>query len=102
MVGGGTALGIRGGLVRKPRASGDAAVRGVVAPVPALRNHSWRPASRQLFRRRGGRGRGAPDRGGQSLRLWLRADFSAALRQRRRRTLSGAEDQRRGSRRPRL
>ena len=36
-----------------------AVVQGVVAAVPALRRHPRRPASRQLFRRRERRGRGA-------------------------------------------
>ena len=79
---------VRGELGRDARAARDAAVRGVVASVPALRRHPRRSASRQLFRRRDRAGAGAADRGAQSLRLRLRAHLPAALRQRRRRALS--------------
>ena len=59
-------------------------------PVPALRRHSRRSASRQLRRRRVGRGRARRSRR-QSLRLRLRAHLPAALRRRRGRALPGAE-----------
>ena len=48
-----------------------------------------------------GRGRGAAGRGGQSVRLRLRAHLSVALRARRGRALSGAAGQRRGASRTR-
>ena len=51
-------------------------VRRLVAAVLAVRRHSWRSAPWQLFRRLLGRGRGAAGRGGQSVRLRLRAHFS--------------------------
>ena len=68
-------------------------VRSVVAAVPALRDHPWRSASRQLHRRRFRGGREARRGRDQPVRLRLRADLSHAFRQRRGRTLSGAEGQ---------
>ncbi len=66
-------------------------VRGVVAAVLALRRHSRRSASRQLFRRRGGRGRGAEVEAVNLFDYGCVRIFPAELRRRRRRALSGAE-----------
>ena len=87
---------------RGPQRHCARAVRGMVAAVFALRRHSRRSASGQLFRRRDGKGRGAADRGGQSVRLRLRTHLSRQLRRRRRRALSRAEKRRRSPHRPRL
>ena len=56
------AAGVRGASSAKRARHRGAAVRGVVAPVPALRRHPRRSASRQLFRRRDGRRRSGGSR----------------------------------------
>ena len=77
-------------------------VRGVVAPVPSLRRHPRRSASRQLHRRGVGGGREAPRRGRQPVRLRLRAHLPAAVRARRRSSSIGRcrRTTRRESRKP--